>query len=187
MDSFNLANQIIKLSATTLFLKLPNLLKKHISLSNVINTHILVIEGKDKSDEMKSFLESEGFDHLETKVENNCYTLVYQASGFKIGENLNDLANKIEEKNGYDHGKEMKRLRDELEYERREIRRLKDKYENNSTTSDDITSKYVDRALLSDKIREYISRDSRIPIFLSMLGLSSNIIEGDIVNQILHI
>ena len=196
MYLLNLANQMIESNVTFFFFKIPNLLKNYISLSNIVTTHILVIEGQDKSDEIKLFLESEGFDHLETKVENNFYTLVYQASGFKIGENLNDLVNKMEENNGYNHVRknmsemsvEIQRLRDELDQERREFQILKDKCENNLIISaDEIKSKYVDRVLLSDKIREYISRDSRIPIILSMLGLSANIAQGDIIGNLLNI
>ena len=190
MDSFNLANQMIKLSATNILLKMPNFLKKHISLSNVINTHILVIEGKAKSDEIKSFLEREGFDNIDTKIENNCYTLVLQASGFKIGANLNDLVNKTEENMGMntlEMSIEIQRLKSELEHERREIQLLKDKCANNSMTSDEIKIKYVDRSMLSDNIREYVLQDSRLLMVLSMLGIKTNVLQGDIIGNVLNI
>jgi archaellum component FlaD/FlaE len=52
---------------------------------------------------------------------------------------------------------------------------------------EEIKKNYIERDLLSNKIREYISQDSRVPMLLSMAGLSSSILQGDIVGKLLNI
>ena len=284
----------------------PQDLFNKLEFLNVVNTYIIVIEGKDEYAKLKNSLEQAGFSDFDLKVENDMHTLVFQMNGFNVNQNIIDLLemekmvemkedekivemkedkkivemkdfmkqiNELELKlNGEkekskelelklneekEKNKEMQmssmipepievkgsfeidELKRELETEKIKVKSFIDKQfnlemenenfkemldqfddlkqnisnlnERNEVlkqtisklseekeslggqqcevclTNDQLKQTYVDRELLSNKIREYVKQDSRVPFLLSMAGLNNSIFEGDILGNFLQI
>ena len=310
------ATTLLKHGCNNLYNSLsPETLKK-VEFLNMVNTYIVIIEGKEEYNKVKASLEESGFSDFDLKVEDEMHTLVFQMNGFRFSENMKDspfdsnvhlIEKKVEvkeeekkvevkeeekkvevkeeekkvevkeeekkveledfikqikelelklmqekEKNKemqmstmipepvqVHNSFEIEELKRELETEKIKVKSFIDKQfsleienesikgmleelddvkQNNSNlkerndalkqtiaqlssekesviqqqcevclSTNDLKQKFIDRELLSNKIREYVQQDSRVPFLLSMAGLNKSIFEGDVVGNILQI
>lgn len=229
MDLSLFSSRAITSDISDIFRIIPRPIHENIVFANLVHTHVIVVKEKNNYDLLDKLIEQQGFDKMESKVENDHYTLVFQNSGFKIAENLIGFIDKEEmwqtNKESVKHdGKSMdldvKRMKDDLEKKKIsmaielqqmkndlekekilmaiEIQKLKDELQNerakcsNSHSvmgfiKDGLYNKYIDRELLSEKIREYVSKDSRISMLLSMVGLGKKVLEGDVIHNLFNI
>ena len=314
----NNATSLLKQGCHDLFNSISKDLLSKVEFLNIVNTYIVVIDGKEEFIKVKESLEESGFSDFDLKVEDDMHTLVFQMNGFRLIENMKDMPfdfddkimevkeeekmvemkeeekmveMKEEEKMGKvnedfikqikelemklmqekEKNKDMElKLRQEKEknkdmemsslipepvqvidsFEIEELKRaletekikvksfidkqfslemenesikgmlqeLDDVKQDNSNlkerndalkqtieqissekesvvkqqcevclSTNELKQKYIERELLSNKIREYVQQDSRVPFLLSMAGLNKSIFEGDIAGNFLKI